>query len=61
MDDAQRLEQCHRLASEARTILDAVREEFAPAPLDFDDTDVSVPAQLARLGGLVDEILDASV
>ena len=59
MNDAQRLEQCHRLASEARTVLDTVREELPPAPVDFDDTDVSVPAQLARVSGLVDEILDA--
>ena len=60
MNDAQRLERCHELAIEARAILDSVREEVPPAPVDFDDTDVSLPAQLARVGGLVDEILDAS-
>ena len=60
MNEAQKLERCHQLAIEARAIFDTVREELAPAPVDFDDTDVSLPAQLARVGGLVDDIVDES-
>ena len=58
MDNARRLDLCHRLAIEANTILDAACQELAPAPENFDDTDVSLPAQQARVSGLVDEILD---
>ena len=50
----------HELATETSRIVDAVRQELPEAPLDFDDGDTSLPAQLARVGGLVDDIVDAS-
>ena len=58
--DLQALERCHELAIEASRVLGAVREKLPEAPIDFDDGDTSLPAQLARVGGLVDDILDAS-
>ena len=58
--DAQRLERCHELAIEASRIVDAVREDLPEASIDFDDGDTSLPAQLARVGGLVDDIVEAS-
>ena len=58
--DAQGLERCHELAIEASRIVDAVREDLPEASIDFDDGDTSLPAQLARIGGLVDDIVDAS-
>ena len=60
MNAAERLERCHVFAVEASRILDAVREELPEAPIDFDDGDTSLPAQLARVGGLVDDIVEAS-
>ena len=60
MNAAERLERCHVFAVEASRILDAVREELPEAPIDFDDGDTSLPAQLARVGGVVDDIVDAS-
>ena len=60
VNEAERLERCNELATEASRIVGAVREEVPEAPLDFDDGDTSLPAQLARVGGLVDDIVDAS-
>ena len=60
VNEAERLERCHELATETSKIVDAVRQELPEAPLDFDDGDTSLPAQLARVGGLVDDIVDAS-
>ena len=59
-NEAERLERCHELATETSRIVDSVRQELPDAPLDFDDGDTSLPAQLARVGGLVDDIVDAS-
>ena len=58
--DVYALERCHELAIEASRIIGAVREKLPAAPIDFDDGDTSLPAQLTRVGGLVDDILDAS-
>ena len=60
VNDAEQLERCHELAIEASRIVGALRKELPEAPLDFDDGDVSLAAQLARVGGLVDDIVDAS-
>ena len=60
VNEAERLERCHELATETSRIVDAVRQELPEAPLEFDDGDTSLPAQLARVGGLVDDIVDAS-
>ena len=60
VNDTEPLERCHELATEASRIVGAAREEVPEAPLDFDDGDTSLPAQLARVGGLVDDIVDAS-
>ena len=59
-NEAERLERCHELATETSRIVDAVRQELPEAPLDFDDGDTNLPAQLTRVGGLVDDIVDAS-
>ena len=59
-NEAERLERYHEFATETSRIVDAVRQELPEAPLDFDDGDTSLPAQLARVGGLVDDIVDAS-
>ena len=59
-NEAERLERCHELATETSRIVDAVRQELPEAPLDFDDGDTSLPTQLTRVGGLVDDIVDAS-
>ena len=58
--DAERLKRCHELATEASRIVGALREDLPEAPLDFDDGNTSLPAQLARVGSLVDDIVDAS-
>ena len=49
-NEAERLERCHELATETNRIVDAVRQELPEAPLDFDDGDTSLPAQLTRVG-----------
>ena len=58
--DVQAFERCPELAIEASRIIGAVREKLPDAPIDFDDGDTSLLAQLARVGGLVDDIVDAS-
>ena len=55
-----RLKRCRELAIEASTKLHAVRNQLPEAPPDWDDTDTSLPAQLARVNGLVDDVVDAS-